>query len=136
MNHNSDIQQQVKNWQSIIRPLEGSSVSFEFFLFTSTRNQTDHFKLQESGFAICINNKIYAYRNHCPHIGSPLDWIPNQFFSEDGQTLTCHTHGAHFKPDTGDCISGPCPRGLYPLPIKLSDEPTTIMVPQDYYPEN
>jgi len=107
-------------WQSIDKPKEGTSVSFDITVQIQTNmdGETKTLKIQEGGFAICIDDKIYAYRNHCPHVGSPLDWVPNQFFSDDGQTLLCHTHGALFDPVTGDCISGPCPRGLYPIPIQ------------------
>ena len=56
-----------------------------------------------------------------------MDWVPNQFFSENGQTLLCHTRGAVFDPVPGDCISGPCPRGLYPIPIQEATE--SIQVP-------
>ena len=126
-------------WQSIPRPDEGCSATFQ--LNVSIQTQVDgelrNIELQEEGFAICKHGKIYAYRNHCPHAGSPLDWMPNQFFSDDKKELICHTHGASFNPISGDCISGPCPRGLYPLPVKkVSDNliqvPTSIAHKKDY----
>jgi len=109
-------------WQTLPQPQEGSAVSFDITVQIQTKVDGEHktLSIQEGGFAICRNGKFYAYRNHCPHVGSPLDWTPNQFFSDDGQALLCHTHGALFNPVTGDCISGPCPRGLYPIPIQLS----------------
>jgi len=116
-------------WQTIPQPHEGSSVCFEITVQTviETDGEKKCLQMQENGFAICINGKTYAYRNHCPHVGSPLDWTPNQFFSDDGKTLLCHTHGALFDPITGACISGPCPRGLYPIPIQ--EDESGIHVP-------
>jgi len=118
-----------QTWQSIAKPKEGTSVSFDITVQMQTNidGEKKLLEIQEGGFAICIHGKIYAYRNHCPHVGSPLDWVPNQFFSDDGETLLCHTHGALFDPVTGDCISGPCPRGLYPISIQETNE--TIQVP-------
>jgi nitrite reductase/ring-hydroxylating ferredoxin subunit len=51
----------------------------------------------------------HAYVNRCPHAGTPLDWWPNEFFTEDGRNLICATHGAVFAPDSGLCLEGPCP---------------------------
>lgn len=59
-------------------------------------------------FAVEYADRVYAYKNHCPHLGIELDWTPGVFFDEAGETLVCSTHGARFEPDTGRCISGPC----------------------------
>jgi nitrite reductase/ring-hydroxylating ferredoxin subunit len=50
-----------------------------------------------------------AYRNRCPHRGTPLDWVPGRFLSPDGAALQCATHGARFRFADGLCIAGPCP---------------------------
>ena len=34
--------------------------------------------------------------------------MPGEFFSDEGQTLICATHGAEYAPDTGACLGGPC----------------------------
>jgi nitrite reductase/ring-hydroxylating ferredoxin subunit len=52
--------------------------------------------------------QVCVYENACPHIGTPLDWVPDKFFSRDGRHLVCATHGALFVPMTGACIAGPC----------------------------
>lgn len=121
-------------WQKLPKPPEGGAISFD--ITVRMQSQVDGepkvLSLEESGFAICKNGQYYAYRNHCPHIGSPLDWLPDQFFSDDGENLLCHTHGALFDPATGDCLSGPCPRGLYPIPVQICDDhiqvPTTLNI--------
>ena len=121
-----------QTWQTIPRPQEGASVVFDLTvqMNRSINGENKSISMTEGGFAICIQGIIYAYRNHCPHVGSPLDWLPNQFFNDDTTELICHTHGARFNPVTGDCIAGPCPRGLYPLPIE--DCQTHILVPTQF----
>ena len=57
---------------------------------------------------------VFAYENSCPHVGTPLDWVPDQFLSGDGSHIVCATHGAKFRIEDGMCFSGPC-HGL-PLP--------------------
>lgn len=68
------------------------------------------------------NGQIKAFRNRCPHVGTPLDLIPGRVFTEDRSHLICATHGALFDPATGLCIKGPC-RGqpLRPVAIRLSE---------------
>lgn len=53
-------------------------------------------------------NNVYAYANHCPHTGSPLDWMPDEFLSIDKKHIQCATHDALFRIDDGRCVSGPC----------------------------
>jgi len=52
---------------------------------------------------------LRAYRNQCPHAGTPLDWVADRFFDASGAFLLCATHGAMFRPEDGVCIAGPCP---------------------------
>ena len=65
---------------------------------------------------------VFAYENACPHIGTPLDFLPDRFLTRDGQHLLCSTHGALFEITTGLCTHGPC-RGqsLIPVPIAVQD---------------
>ncbi len=104
-------------WQRIARPPEGGAVCFDL----KVEMHLDHggtIGLDEQGFAICFRGAFRAWRNRCPHAGSPLDWQPGRFFSEDGEQLLCHTHGARFDPLDGACLAGPCPRGLESLPLR------------------
>ena len=59
-------------------------------------------------FVIRRGRRLFAYRNACPHQGSPLDWARDRFLTEDGRHIECQTHGALFEIETGDCIAGPC----------------------------
>ena len=59
-------------------------------------------------FAVMFDHQYFAYLNKCGHIAVQLDYMPGEFFSDDGQTLVCATHGAEYAPDTGACLGGPC----------------------------
>jgi nitrite reductase/ring-hydroxylating ferredoxin subunit len=51
---------------------------------------------------------VFAYENSCPHIGTPLNFMPDQFLTRDRRHLLCSTHGALFEIASGRCIHGPC----------------------------
>lgn len=73
-------------------------------------------------FLVRYDYQVFAYLNRCGHIAVQLDYMPGEFFSDDGETLICATHGAEYAPDTGKCLGGPCYGvGLEPLKIKQSD---------------
>ena len=59
-------------------------------------------------FAIRWQGRVYAYLNRCSHIPMEMDYQPNRFFDDSGQWLLCATHGAAYRPDTGECAAGPC----------------------------
>ena len=59
-------------------------------------------------FLVRQNEHIAAYQNHCPHLGIPLNWQPDEFMSSDGAHIQCSTHGALFTLADGHCIAGPC----------------------------
>lgn len=59
-------------------------------------------------FIVRRGDALFAYENSCPHVGTPLDWVPDRFLSEDGSHIVCATHGAQFRIEDGMCFSGPC----------------------------
>jgi len=63
---------------------------------------------QRKLFAIRIDNHIHAYWNICPHMGIPLNWVPNQFLDSEHKLIQCSSHGALFEIETGRCVAGPC----------------------------
>jgi len=74
-------------------------------------------------FAVQFDGQYFAYLNRCGHIAVQLDYMPGDFFADDGQTLICATHGAEYAPDTGACLGGPCfGVGLEPLELKLEND--------------
>ena len=63
-------------------------------------------------FAVRWQGQPHAYLNRCAHVAMEMDWQPNRFFDDSGQWLLCATHGAVYRPDTGECGGGPCRGGL------------------------
>jgi len=59
-------------------------------------------------FVIKKAGRLFAYANHCPHTGAPLDWTPDQFLNLDQSYIQCAMHGALFEIETGICVHGPC----------------------------
>ncbi|MDQ2762253.1 MAG: Rieske 2Fe-2S domain-containing protein [Pseudomonadota bacterium] len=80
-------------------------------------------------FAVRQGNEVRVYVNSCPHIGTPLDWVPDRFLSADGSRIVCAMHGAEFRIADGMCIRGPC-RGeaLETVLIQIADG--MIFVPE------
>ncbi len=77
--------------------------------------------------ALRQGEQVRVYANSCPHLGTPLDWAPDQFFSRDGRHLVCATHGALFTPETGLCVAGPCEgRSLEPIAFTIEDGRITV----------
>ncbi len=73
-------------------------------------------------FVVRRGIEVYAYSNNCPHTGSPLDWLPDQFLSLDKTLIQCATHMALFRIEDGYCVSGPCAgRALTPLAVTVQD---------------
>ena len=81
-------------------------------------------------FAVRQGSAIFVYVNSCPHIGTPLDWMPDRFLSADGSRIVCATHGAEFRISDGECLRGPCfGERLEPVVTHIKDG--TIYVPED-----
>ena len=85
------------------------------------------------GFVVNFDGRYHAYVNRCAHAGTPLDWWPNEFFTDDGRLLICATHGALFEPDSGRCAGGPCGgSALWPLVARVEDGQVIVSVrPED-----
>ena len=72
-------------------------------------------------FAIRYQGLAQAYLNRCTHVAMELDWQPNRVFDDTGQWLLCASHGAAYRPDTGQCAGGPCRGGLVKIPLSEQD---------------
>jgi len=78
---------------------------------------------QVDGFVVRRDNECFAYRNSCPHTGSPLDWVEHQFLDIEGALIQCAVHDARFLIDSGECVFGPCAgESLDSLPIEVSED--------------
>ena len=78
-------------------------------------------------FATWTDGQVNAYINRCPHLGTSLEFMPDQFLNIDKTLIQCTTHGALFLPDTGECVSGPC-AGEFLEPIELVLENDSLMI--------
>jgi nitrite reductase/ring-hydroxylating ferredoxin subunit len=75
---------------------------------------------------------VFAYENSCPHLGSPLEFMPDRFLAPDGQHFLCSTHGALFRLDDGHCVSGPCQgQALAQLAVEVAADGRVLLVGED-----
>ena len=81
-------------------------------------------------FAIKFDYQYFAYLNKCGHIAVQLDYMPGEFFDDEGRTLICSTHGAEYAPDTGACLGGPC-YGVGLEPLRLREANGTLFLDND-----
>jgi nitrite reductase/ring-hydroxylating ferredoxin subunit len=58
--------------------------------------------------AVRQGDRVHVYVNSCPHVGTPLDWVPDEFLDATGTFIQCATHGAQFRIADGYCVRGPC----------------------------
>jgi len=60
------------------------------------------------GFVIRRGNRVFGYRDCCPHMGMPLAQELDRYLSSGGELILCSWHGALFDIETGRCVGGPC----------------------------
>ena len=80
-----------------------------------------------SGFVIRFKGVPYAYVNQCAHVSVELDWNEGEFFTAQQDYLICATHGAHYRPDNGFCVLGPC-KGRSLKPLKAVEQNGKIII--------
>jgi nitrite reductase/ring-hydroxylating ferredoxin subunit len=90
---------------------QGSAVSFEVWIGGRAQR----------AFAVRYGGVAHAYLNRCTHVAIEMDAVPDRFFDLTGHWLMCSTHGAVYRPDTGQCAGGPCRGGLRKLATSESD---------------
>jgi len=74
-------------------------------------------------FLVNVAGVHHAYVNRCRHVPMELDWVENQFFTEDGRFVQCATHGAYYLPESGECIAGPpCGKSLVRVPLVIEGD--------------
>ena len=90
--------------------------------------KTKKFYLQVDGrevecFMVNYAGELFAYVNRCRHVPMTMDWVENQFLTEDGRYILCATHGAAFEPDSGECVFGPpCGKFLDRVPLTIEGD--------------
>ena len=79
-------------------------------------------------FVVRTGGAVQGYENACPHQGTPLDWMPDVFISEESGLILCATHGAQFEIGDGRCVSGPCVgQYLTPVAVRLEADGTVVL---------
>ena len=79
--------------------------------------------VSRDAFAVRWRGKVYAYVNACRHQGLCLDFGDAHFFDEQADALVCCHHGARYRPDTGECVAGPCAGArLTRIPVDERDD--------------
>ena len=71
--------------------------------------------------------ELRAYRNRCPHTGVGLNWLPDDFLTDDGEFIRCASHGALFRLEDGFCVYGPC-RGQSLLPVAVIEQGEDLLL--------
>ena len=81
-------------------------------------------------FAIRRGARVFVYVNSCPHIGVPLEPVPDRFLDRKREMIVCSAHGARFRVEDGVCVSGPClGEALEPIEATVADG--AVWVPED-----
>jgi nitrite reductase/ring-hydroxylating ferredoxin subunit len=93
-------------WQTVCQYTD--LVPGEFVEFQIEQAEPDPDTLPLTGFLFLDGQTLRAYINQCPHMGVELNWMPGRFMDIDNLFIQCSTHGALFKPGSGECIAGPC----------------------------
>ena len=60
-------------------------------------------------FVVRAGDRVFGYRNRCPHMGTTLEWKKDTFLTWDLSLIQCSVHGAQFTIEDGLCVAGPCP---------------------------
>jgi nitrite reductase/ring-hydroxylating ferredoxin subunit len=86
---------------------------------------------EEECFVVNHEGNLRAYVNRCCHVPMTMDWIDNQFMTEDKKFILCATHGACYLPDTGECVSGPpCGKFLISVPLTFDGDDVVATTPE------
>ncbi|HEY2956342.1 MAG TPA: Rieske 2Fe-2S domain-containing protein [Candidatus Eisenbacteria bacterium] len=67
--------------------------------------------IPRDAFVVRYRGRLYAYLNTCRHELFNLDFGDAHFFDDAYDALVCCHHGARYRPETGECVSGPCEGG-------------------------
>lgn len=60
------------------------------------------------GFVVRKGDRVFGYRDRCPHAGLPLAQELDRYLTPDGALIVCSWHGALFAIEDGTCVGGPC----------------------------
>lgn len=81
--------------------------------------------------AVRKGERVFVYVNACPHVGVPLEVMPDRFLDGPGRMIVCAVHGARFRIEDGFCVSGPCAGDSLEAVEARIDAAGTVWVPAD-----
>ncbi|MBI3770468.1 MAG: Rieske 2Fe-2S domain-containing protein [Deltaproteobacteria bacterium] len=82
-------------------------------------------------FVVNVDGTLRAWVNRCRHVPLTMDWVENRFLDDRG-FIVCATHGARYRPDTGECVGGPpIGRRLIGVPLRVEDGRVLATVPDE-----
>ena len=67
--------------------------------------------VSREAFVVRFHGGVHGYVNTCRHQGLTLDFGDAHFFDDAYDSLVCCHHGARYRPETGECVDGPCVGG-------------------------
>ena len=74
------------------------------------------------GFVVRKDGAVRGFVDSCPHAGLPMATLDDRYLTREGDLILCTGHGALFRPDTGECVAGPCVgRALTRWPVIVQD---------------
>jgi len=74
------------------------------------------------GFVVRKGDRVFGYRDRCPHMGLPLAQELDRYLTSGGELILCSWHGALFDIETGRCVGGPCVgAGLTVWPVAVEN---------------
>lgn len=75
-----------------------------------------------AGFLVRQGDAVKGYVDSCPHAGWRLAGFSDNFLTRDDRYILCAGHGALFRMDDGECVSGPCFGDRLEIwPVKIED---------------
>ncbi|MGB0682652.1 MAG: Rieske (2Fe-2S) protein [Magnetovibrionaceae bacterium] len=78
--------------------------------------------MKKQVFVVRQGPLVFGYLNVCPHLGTPLNFRPDDFLDTETGRIVCSTHMAEFRIEDGYCLSGPCKEdSLISFPVKVED---------------
>ncbi len=116
------------HWQTVCSHSE--LIPGKFIEFQIEQVTTASGNMPLTGFLFADGHQPKAYINKCPHMGIELNWMPGRFMDTDKLFIQCSSHGALFKPGTGECIAGPCQGdALSTLDVRVEGDTVQIRLP-------
>ena len=86
-------------------------------------------------FLVNVAGEVHAWVNRCRHVALTMDWVENRFLDEAAELIVCATHGARYRPDSGECVSGPpVGRVLIRVPLRIENGRVFATVPAELSP--